>query len=121
MHFHLFPPPPMPLMPMLLTAALAFALGAFLARCGGPQATHGMRDRFGQRVAFWRRSCQRSDTRHTQELRNSAFEDYRRATLAKLEGEAREFRTFLDGLRRAADAADFEAFLKSRRGAGEAS
>lgn len=46
---------------------------------------------------------------------NSAFDDYRRVTLKKLEGEAEEFRKYLDGLRRAADAAAFEAFLKSRR------
>ena len=32
---------------------------------------------------------------------------------AGLEEEAREFRTFLNGLRGAADAADFEAFLKT--------
>ena len=48
-------------------------------------------------------------------LGNSAFNDYRRATLRKLEDEAAEFRTFLDGLKRAADAAEFDAFLKSRR------
>jgi hypothetical protein len=46
---------------------------------------------------------------------NTAFDDYRRVTLKKLEGEADEFRKYLDGLRRAADAAAFEAFLKSRR------
>ncbi len=47
---------------------------------------------------------------------NEAFNDYRRATLKKLEAEAEEFRKYLDGLRRSADAASFEAFLKSRRG-----
>lgn len=47
--------------------------------------------------------------------RNPAFDDYRRATLRKLEAEAEEFRRYLDGLRRATDAAAFEAFLKSRR------
>jgi hypothetical protein len=46
---------------------------------------------------------------------NTAFDDYRRATLKKLELEAEEFRKYLDGLRRAADAAAFERFLKSRR------
>ncbi|MFT3733198.1 MAG: DUF2852 domain-containing protein [Hyphomicrobium sp.] len=49
---------------------------------------------------------------------NRAFDDYRRATLTKLEREADEFRNYLDGLRRAADAAAFEAFLKSRRSEG---
>ncbi|HML30033.1 MAG TPA: DUF2852 domain-containing protein [Hyphomicrobium sp.] len=52
---------------------------------------------------------------------NAAFDDYRRATLRKLEVEAEEFRKYLDGLRRATDAAAFEAFLKSRRaGSGPA-
>jgi hypothetical protein len=46
---------------------------------------------------------------------NAAFNDYRRATLRKLELEAEEFRKYLDGLRRAADAAAFDTFLKSRR------
>jgi Protein of unknown function (DUF2852) len=49
---------------------------------------------------------------------NTAFDDYRRATLKKLELEAEEFRRYLDGLRRAADAAAFETFLKSRRAEG---
>jgi hypothetical protein len=51
---------------------------------------------------------------------NSAFEDYRRATLKRLEQEAEEFRSYLTRLRRAADAAAFEAFLKARK-AGEPS
>ena len=46
---------------------------------------------------------------------NDAFDDYRRATIRKLEFEAEEFRKYLDGLRRAADAAAFESFLRSRR------
>jgi hypothetical protein len=49
---------------------------------------------------------------------NEAFDDYRRAALRKLELEADEFRKYLDGLRRAADAAAFDAFLKSRRAEG---
>lgn len=44
-----------------------------------------------------------------------AFDDYRQATLRRLEAEAEEFRKYLDSLRRAADAAAFEAFLKSRQ------
>jgi len=49
---------------------------------------------------------------------NPAFDDYRSVTLKKLELEAEEFRKYLDGLRRAADAAAFDAFLKSRRPEG---
>jgi uncharacterized protein DUF2852 len=49
---------------------------------------------------------------------NAAFDGYRRATLKKLELEADEFRKYLDGLRRAADAAAFQSFLTARRGEG---
>ncbi|MBS0249614.1 MAG: DUF2852 domain-containing protein [Proteobacteria bacterium] len=68
--------------------------------------------------AFRRRRC-RAEGAPEAKVRarsgNEAFDDYRRATLRKLEAEAEEFRKYLDGLRRAADAAAFEAFLKSRR------
>ena len=50
---------------------------------------------------------------------NAAFEDYRQATLKRLEQEADEFRAYLDRLRRAADAAAFEAFLNARRTGGQ--
>ncbi len=46
---------------------------------------------------------------------NAAFEDYRQATLRRLEQEAEEFRAYLTRLRRAADAAAFETFLKARK------
>jgi hypothetical protein len=58
MHFHLFPPPPMPLMPMLLSGVLAFAVGVFLACRGG--------------VAFWRGSCQRSEKGSSQGIRKES-------------------------------------------------
>ncbi|WP_409561944.1 DUF2852 domain-containing protein [Hyphomicrobium sp. MC8b] len=72
--------------------------------------------------AFRRRRCgsasrkmERSEATRPARFGNEAFDDYRRTTLRKLEAEAEEFRKYLDGLRRAADAAAFEAFLKSRR------
>ncbi len=52
------------------------------------------------------------------EPENRAFEDYRRATLTRLEKEADEFRSYLEKLRRAADASAFQAFLQSRRDGG---
>ena len=128
MHLHLFPPPPpLQLMPFLLTAALAFAAGVFLTRRGVPRAIAEFGGRLSQRWAFWRRSCDRArrdgrracfESRRSGGLGNSAFDDYRRATLRRLEDEAAEFRTFLHGLKRAADAAEFDAFLKSRREGG---
>jgi hypothetical protein len=115
MHLHLFPPPPLHLMPFLLTAVLAFAAGLFLTRLGVPRAIAQFGGKLGRRWAFRRRSCDRFESRNLGGRGNSAFDDYRRATLRKLEDEATEFRTFLDGLKCAADAAEFDAFLKSRR------
>ena len=118
MHFHLFPPPPLHLMPFLLTAVLAFAAGLFLTRLGVPRVLAEFGGKLGRCWAFRRRSCDRFESRGSRGLGNSAFYDYRRTTLRKLEDEAAEFRTFLDGLKRAADAAEFDAFLKSRRDSG---
>ena len=119
MHFHLFPPPPpLHLMPFLLTAVLAFAAGLFLTRLGVPRVLAEFGSKLGRRWAFRRRSCDRFESRGSRGLGNSTFNDYRRATLRKLQDEAAEFRTFLDGLKRAADAAEFDAFLKSRRDSG---
>lgn len=69
--------------------------------------------------AFRRRRCNRASHLgvpvKTARSGNEAFDDYRRATMRKLETEAEEFRKYLDRLRQAADRAAFEAFLKSRR------
>lgn len=69
--------------------------------------------------AIRRRRCNRAShvggPRKPARSGNEAFDDYRSATLRKLEAEAEEFRKYLDRLRQAADRAAFEAFLKSRR------
>lgn len=57
----------------------------------------------------------RSRAMSSSESVNREFDDYRRATLQRLELEAEEFRKYLDGLRAAADKAAFDAFLTSRR------
>jgi hypothetical protein len=46
---------------------------------------------------------------------NRAFDDYREATLRRLEDEQREFVTFLEQLRLAKDKAEFDEFLNQRR------
>lgn len=71
---------------------------------------------FGVRRAYWSYQNRRFDSpAPPRDLDNAAFEDYRRATMTKLDSEAQEFRAFLAKLRQAADAADFKAFLNSRR------
>ncbi len=46
---------------------------------------------------------------------NHAFDEYREATLKRLEDEQREFHGFLDQLRAAKDRAEFDAFMADRR------
>ena len=46
---------------------------------------------------------------------NRAFDEYRDATLKRLEEEQREFRDFLDNLRHAKDRAEFDQFMSSRK------
>ncbi len=46
---------------------------------------------------------------------NSAFDDYREETLRRLEEEQNAFSSFLDNLRKAKDAAEFEQFMKERQ------
>lgn len=53
---------------------------------------------------------------------NDAFDEYRMETLKRLEEEEREFRSFLDRLRRAKDKSEFDQFMadrKSRPASGE--
>ena len=46
---------------------------------------------------------------------NRAFDDYRDETLRRLEEESREFRAFLDRLRKAKDKQEFDEFMAERR------
>ena len=46
---------------------------------------------------------------------NHAFDEYREATLKRLEDEQQEFHGFLDQLRAAKDRAEFDAFMADRR------
>jgi hypothetical protein len=46
---------------------------------------------------------------------NRAFDDYREETLRRLEEESREFRAFLDRLRKAKDKQEFDQFMAERR------
>lgn len=49
---------------------------------------------------------------------NKAFDDYRAETLRRLEEEQREFRDYLDRLRRARDKSEFDGFMSERRRSG---
>jgi hypothetical protein len=117
MHFHLFPPPPMHLMPIFLAAGIALAAGALAMRRGLPNLRFRFRRLLPQRLNFRHRGPRSGLEREGPEkaTSNAAFAAYRAATIARLESEARDFRAFLERLRRSSDAADFQAFLRSRR------
>jgi hypothetical protein len=46
---------------------------------------------------------------------NRAFDEYREQTITRLEEEEREFRAFLDRLRKAKDKQEFDQFMADRR------
>jgi len=81
----------------------------------------GMRKRewkdseFGREVMRWRRGI--SPLKSTG---NRAFDEYREATLRRLEEEVDEFQAFLQRLRHAKDKAEFDQFMAERRGGGSA-
>jgi hypothetical protein len=50
------------------------------------------------------------------ETGNRAFDEYRSEALRKLEEEAHEFRAFLERLRLAKDRAEFDEYMRERRG-----
>jgi len=47
---------------------------------------------------------------------NSAFEEYRQETMARLDEESAKFREFLDRLRKSRDKREFDGFMAARRG-----
>ncbi|MGO8919507.1 MAG: DUF2852 domain-containing protein [Stellaceae bacterium] len=70
-------------------------------------------DRLQQRMRRWQGAGPASSG-------NRAFDEYREATLRRLEEEQREFLDFLDRLRLARDKAEFDQFLAERRRPPEA-
>lgn len=86
--------------------------------CGG---RYGEMSRWQQR---WADRWDRKVERFGREFRgfaassgNAAFDEYREETLRRLEEEQREFREFLERLRKAKDKAEFDQFMAERRSA----
>ena len=48
-------------------------------------------------------------------VRNTAFDDYRRETLSRLDEEQGKFREFLERLRKSKDKQEFDRFMAERR------
>jgi hypothetical protein len=101
-------------------AILAYMLWSGRMNCGW----HGGRgrDRWESRMAegFERARSRMEEkfggfSRPTYSSGNKAFDDYREATLKRLEDEEREFRAFLERLRQAKDKSEFDQFMAERR------
>lgn len=133
MHLLLLPLLPLLLVPLFVICAAVFAVGAVLRLLFVIALVFAVgfllfgRSLFRGLFRLWKfrshaqpslRSRRRFDAQPSRDFDSSAFEDYRHATMRRLEDEAREFRAFLTKLRNAADAADFQNFLKSRRAGG---
>ncbi len=70
-----------------------------------------MTDRWDNKMQRWGRDFRGG----FQSSGNAAFDDYREDTLRRLEEEQREFREFLDLLRKAKDKEEFDQFMADRR------
>lgn len=106
-------------------AILAYMLWSGRMNCGwhGGRGHGRWESRFAER--FERARCRveeevRNFGRGTASSGNKAFDDYREATLKRLEEEEREFRAFLDRLRQAKDKSEFDQFMAERRERPEA-
>jgi len=69
-----------------------------------------MSDKWDRKMARWGR-----DGGGFASSGNRAFDDYRAETVRRLEEEQREFRAFLDRLRKAKDKQEFDQFMADRR------
>lgn len=87
-------------------ALLAFLIWSGRMGCGSRGRWHGQQERWKDQ---WRRSTWGGSSG------NAAFDEYRADTLKRLEEEEKEFRDFLDRLRKAKDKAEFDQFMADRR------
>jgi uncharacterized protein DUF2852 len=96
-------------------AILAYLLWSGRMGCGryGGDMTRWqqrMADRWDRKMERWGR-----EFRGFQATGNAAFDEYREETLRRLEDEQREFREFLERLRKAKDKSEFDQFMAERR------
>jgi hypothetical protein len=94
-------------------AVLAYMLWSGRMGCG----KHGNMARWQQRMASkWERRGGFAGPQHRGWASgNRAFDEYREATLRRLEDESREFSDFLERLRMAKDRSEFDQFMSERR------
>jgi hypothetical protein len=100
-------------------AVLAFLLWSGRMGCGSRMNKGRWSSRFADKMertaSAWSNDARSS---YGGSSGNRAFDEYREATLRRLEEEQREFRDFLDNLRHAKDRAEFDQFMASRKPSG---
>jgi hypothetical protein len=90
-------------------ALLAYLIWSGRMGCGGHGRWYGRQDRMERWREHWRRGPWGGSSG------NAAFDEYRSETLKRLEEEEKEFREFLDRLRKAKDKAEFDQFMADRK------
>lgn len=82
----------------------------------GVRAVQDLGDRLGNKIGdLLHKDRAGRGGREKPIVRNSAFEEYRAAELARLEEEERAFHDYLERLRTARDREEFESFMHDRR------
>jgi hypothetical protein len=89
-------------------ALLAYLIWSGRMACGSHGRWYGRQEKMERWRENWRRGWGGSSG-------NAAFDEYRAETLKRLEEEEREFRDFLDRLRKAKDKAEFDQFMADRK------
>lgn len=90
-------------------ALLAYLIWSGRMGCGSHGRWHGRQERMERWREGWRRGWGGGSSG------NAAFDEYRAETLKRLEEEEKEFRDFLDRLRKAKDKAEFDQFMSERK------
>jgi hypothetical protein len=97
-------------------AVLAFLIWSGRMGHGWGCSSHSDRARWKQRFAEkWERGRGDAWRGGFSSSGNRAFDEYREATLTRLEDEQREFREFLERLRLAKDRSEFDQFMADRK------
>lgn len=101
-------------------AALAYLYGSGKMKCCHSERSEHSRHH-GFRGFFHNMGKGCCAPRRSESTGNSAFDDYRKETLRRLEEDQREFMEFLERLRRARDRSEFDQFMAERNRRPDAS
>ena len=96
-------------------AILAYMIWSGRMGCGRQGDMSGWQQRMADKWGRGRRHWGRGMHGGFHSSGNRAFDEYREETIARLEEEQREFRAFLERLRKAKDKQEFDQFMAERR------